>query len=389
MRIEVQELTKSFEDRVVLDRVNLQVQEKEFLGLLGPSGSGKTTLLRILAGLEQPDSGLVQIDGRDSRTLRFEDRSIGFVFQQYALFNHMTVFENVAFGLKVRPRSKRPSKAQIAARVQELLELVQLGSFENRFPDHLSGGQRQRVALARTHATDPRVLLLDEPFGALDAKVRIELRRSLRDIHDTTGLTTIFVTHDQEEALDLADRVAVMNVGSIEQIGTPGEIYENPGTPFVFDFLGHTNAFRCSIENGKARLGDREIAAVEGVADGPGVAFVRPYDIVLSRQDEDQSTQGAKLPGTAIIRFISALGQRATVELVYEKRLIEVELSRERLEALGLRVGEKCQVSLRRPRVYERREANEQTRVSERGTQRPRLRRRFRDRAAMLPKGDI
>jgi sulfate/thiosulfate transport system ATP-binding protein len=222
------------------------------------------------------------------------------------------------------------------------------------------------------------VLLLDEPFGALDAKVRIELRRSLREIHDTTGLTTIFVTHDQEEALDLADRVAVMNDGAIEQIGTPGEIYENPATPFIFDFLGHTNAFGCMIENGSARLGDKEIAAVEGVADGPGVAFVRPYNILLSRPEEEP--QGARLAGTAIIRFVSALGQRATIELLYEKRLIEVELTRERLDELALRVGDKCHVSLRHPRVYERREADEQTRVSERGAQRPRLRRRFRDR---------
>ena len=226
MRIEVKELTKQFEHTLVLDRINLEIREKEFLGLLGPSGSGKTTLLRIIAGLEFADGGVVEADGRDVSTLGFEERKFGFVFQHYALFNHMTVFENVAFGMKVRPRGARPDKQAITDRVKELLELVQLGEFEDRFPAQLSGGQRQRVALARTLTIDPQVLLLDEPFGALDAKVRVELRRSLRNIHDATGLTTIFVTHDQEEALDLADRVAIMNHGVIEQIGAPVEVYE-------------------------------------------------------------------------------------------------------------------------------------------------------------------
>ena len=252
MRIEVRQLSKRFEETLVLDRVDLEIDEREFLGLLGPSGSGKTTLLRILAGLEFPDSGDVLLDGEDALSIGFRERQIGFVFQHYALFNHMRVFENVAFGLKVRPRRKRPSRADIEARVRELLKLVQLEDFEERFPAQLSGGQRQRVALARALATDPKVLLLDEPFGALDAKVRVELRRSLREIHDTTGLTTVFVTHDQEEALDLADRVAIINHGTIEQIGAPTEIYEAPKTPFVFDFLGRTNGFDCVIAGGKA-----------------------------------------------------------------------------------------------------------------------------------------
>ena len=207
MRIELRQLSKRVDETVILDRVDLEIQEREFLGLLGPSGSGKTTLLRILAGLEFPDSGDVLLDGEDALSIGFRERQIGFVFQHYALFNHMRVFENVAFGLKVRPRRKRPGRADIEARVRDLLKLVQLEDFEERFPAQLSGGQRQRVALARALATDPKVLLLDEPFGALDAKVRVELRRSLREIHDTTGLTTVFVTHDQEEALDLADRV--------------------------------------------------------------------------------------------------------------------------------------------------------------------------------------
>ena len=378
MRIEVKDLTKQFEHTPVLDRISLEIREKEFLGLLGPSGSGKTTLLRIIAGLEFSDSGTVEIDGRDVSTLGFEKRKFGFVFQQYALFNHMTVFENVAFGMKVRPRGARPDKQAIADRVKELLELVQLGGFEDRFPAQLSGGQRQRVALARTLTIDPQVLLLDEPFGALDAKVRVELRRWLRNIHDSTGLTTIFVTHDQDEALDLADRVAIMNHGIIEQIGTPNEIYESPKTPFIFDFLGRTNSFDCVIQHGKARLGDKELAVEAGISDGPGVAFVRPHDIVLSPPNDPEPTQDAKLPDTAIIRFVSARGQRAVVELLYEKRLIEAEVSRESLNELGLSIGDKCTISLRLPRIYAKREAEKQTGIGERVAARPRFRKRQR-----------
>jgi sulfate transport system ATP-binding protein len=380
LRIEVKELTKQFEHTLVLDRINLEIREKEFLGLLGPSGSGKTTLLRIIAGLESADGGVVEADGRDVSTLGFEERKFGFVFQHYALFNHMTVFENVAFGMKVRPRGARPDKQAIADRVKELLELVQLGEFEDRFPAQLSGGQRQRVALARTLTIDPQVLLLDEPFGALDAKVRVELRRSLRNIHDATGLTTIFVTHDQEEALDLADRVAIMNHGVIEQVGVPVEVYESPKTPFIFDFLGHTNSFDCVIRHGKARLGDKELNVEPGIPDGPGVAFVRPHDIVLSPPNDPEPTQDAKLPDTAIMRFVSARGQRAAVELLYGKRLIEAEVSRERLNELGLSVGDKCTIRLRLPRIYAKRDAEKQTGIGERAAPRPRFRKRLRSR---------
>jgi sulfate/thiosulfate transport system ATP-binding protein len=385
LRIEVKDLTKQFEHTPVLDRISLEIREKEFLGLLGPSGSGKTTLLRIIAGLEFSDSGTVEIDGRDVSTLGFEERRFGFVFQQYALFNHMTVFENVAFGLRVRPHGARPNKQAIADRVKELLELVQLGGFEDRFPAQLSGGQRQRVALARTLTIDPQVLLLDEPFGALDAKVRVELRRWLRNIHDSTGLTTIFVTHDQDEALDLADRVAIMNHGIIEQIGTPNEIYESPKTPFIFDFLGRTNSFDCVIQHGKARLGDKALAVEAGISDGPGVAFVRPHDIVLSPPNDPEPTQDAKLPDTAIIRFVSARGQRAVVELLYEKRLIEAEVSRESLNELGLSIGDKCTISLRLPRIYAKREAEKQTGIAERAAARPRFRKRLRSRLSATP----
>jgi sulfate/thiosulfate transport system ATP-binding protein len=379
VRIEVRDLTKRLQSTLVLDRINLEIEEREFLGLLGPSGSGKTTLLRILAGLEFPDSGQVLLDDRDALKLGFEERQIGFVFQHYALFNHMSVFENIAFGLKVRSRRTRPSRQEIEKRVKELLRLVQLKQLESRFPAQLSGGQRQRVALARALAIDPKVLLLDEPFGALDAKVRVELRRSLRDIHDATGLTTVFVTHDQEEALDLADRVAVVNHGRIEQIGTPTEIYESPRTPFVFDFLGRTNTFPCTIENGQARLGEKVFAAPPGLPDGPADAFVRPHDIVLSRAAKPERSDDPMLPGTAVVRFISALGQRAVVELLYERKLIEAETSREKLAELGLQVGDRCTVSLRLPSLYSTVETEA---GAAEGAQRPRLRMRRRPRAA-------
>jgi sulfate transport system ATP-binding protein len=363
LRIDIKGARKRLEDTVVLDGIDLEIRPKEFLGLLGPSGSGKTTLLRILGGLDHLDEGVIDFDGRDASLLPFEERRVGFVFQQYALFNHLTVFENVAFGLRVQPRAKRPDRIQIAARVKDLLDLVQLSGFGRRFPTQLSGGQRQRVAVARTLAIDPQVLLLDEPFGALDAKVRVELRRSLRQIHDASGLTTVFVTHDQDEALGLADRIALMNHGRIEQIGSSVEMYENPKTPFVFDFMGRTNAFACTIEHGEARLGDKELPASPGVPDGPGTAFVRPHDIVLSALDDAASTADARMPGTAIIRFVSALGQRVSVELLYQKRLLEAELSREKATELGLKVGARCAISLRLPRIYARHEAEQQATV--------------------------
>jgi sulfate/thiosulfate transport system ATP-binding protein len=376
VRIEVKELSKRFEETVVLDHVDLEIREREFLGLLGPSGSGKTTLLRILAGLEFPDAGTVLINGQDAASIGFRERQIGFVFQHYALFNHMRVFDNVAFGLKVRPWRKRPKRSEIEERVRELLELVQLEDLEERFPGQLSGGQRQRVALARALATEPQVLLLDEPFGALDAKVRVELRRSLREIHDQTGLTTVFVTHDQEEALDLADRIAIINRGAIEQIGAPTDIYEAPKTPFVFDFLGRTTAFDCTIVGGKAKLGNKEIRVEAGVPEGPGVAFVRPHDILLMPAERPERIDAPVLPGTAIVRFISALGQRAAVELLYERKLIEAESSREKLTELGLTVGSRCTIGLRLPRIYAKIQVERQANAD--GSRRPRLRLRRR-----------
>ncbi len=351
MRIEIEKLDKTFGPTTVLRGIDLDIREREFLGLLGPSGSGKTTLLRILAGLELPDRGRVLFNGRDALSLPLKERRVGFVFQHYALFGHMTVFDNVAFGLQVRPRHDRPPRREIADRVHRLLELVQLKGLGGRFPAQLSGGQRQRVALARTLAIEPRVLLLDEPFGALDAKVRIELRRWLREVHETTGLTTVFVTHDQDEALDLADRVAVMNRGRIEQVGTPTEIYESPASPFVYDFLGRSNAFDCAAERGMVRLGDKLLPA-ERVGDGPALAFVRPHDVVLASPDAPGPSEDATLPGLGTVRFVSVLGPTAWVELVHGNRLIEAEIDRRRLEELELRVGRQYVVRLRLPFVF-------------------------------------
>jgi|RhiMethySRZTD1v2_1073278.scaffolds.fasta_scaffold00271_11 sulfate transport system ATP-binding protein len=370
VRIEIENLTKTL-TTVVLDRINLEIREHEFLGLLGPSGSGKTTLLRILAGLDVPDSGTVRFDGQDALSLPRERRQVSFVFQHYALFNHMTVFDNVAFGLKVRPRGRRPASDEIARRVEELLELVQLAGFAKRFPAQLSGGQRQRVALARALAIEPKVLLLDEPFGALDAKVRVELRRWLREIHDRTGLTTVFVTHDQEEALDLGDRVAVMNRGRIEQIGTPPEIYEGPRTPFVFDFLGRTNAFACEVKNGRAKLGDKNLD-VPDLPDGQAIACVRPHDIVLTATAEPPSDD-ALLPGDAVVRFLSVLGPTVSVELLHERELIEAVISREQLKQLDLEVGSRCRIRLRLPTIFSKAEVDQEKGRSE-PTKRHRLR---------------
>ncbi len=357
MRITLKDLTKRFADTLVLDNINLEIREHEFLGLLGPSGSGKTTILRILAGLEIPDSGTVSINEQDAFALPLIERQMGFVFQHYALFEHMSVFENVAFGLRVRPRRQRPSELEISERVDKLLELVQLGGMEGRFSSQLSGGQRQRVALARALATEPKVLLLDEPFGALDAKVRIELRRSLRNIHDATKLTTVFVTHDREEALDLADRIAIINRGKIEQIGTPTEVYEESKTPFVFDFLGRTNAFKCEVINGTAKFEKRSFPVDPPIADGPAVAFVRPNHIQLLKVGSPSPSDGLKLPGTAIVRHVSALGPWASVELRYERQVVECELMRDQLKELGIKVGSKCEIGLRYPRIFERLEA--------------------------------
>src|SRR5690606_14966670 len=263
MSIEIDQVNKRFGDFVAVDNVSLSLNDGELTALLGPSGSGKTTLLRIIAGLEQPDSGRIRFHGQDTTDLHVSDRGVGFVFQHYALFKHMSVFENVAYGLTVKPRSQRPSKAEIRRKVMHLLEMVQLDWTADRLPSQLSGGQRQRIALARALAVEPRVLLLDEPFGALDAKVRAELRRWLRRLHDEIHVTSVFVTHDQEEALEVSDRVVVMNKGRVEQDGSPEEVYDNPANPFVYEFLGNVNLFHARVQDGVARIGNLNFSAPE------------------------------------------------------------------------------------------------------------------------------
>ncbi|HEX8257206.1 MAG TPA: sulfate/molybdate ABC transporter ATP-binding protein [Allosphingosinicella sp.] len=281
MSIEVEHVVKRFGAFPALNGVSLEARPGEFLALLGPSGSGKTTLLRIMAGLEFPGSGSVFFDRKDVTGLAVRDRGVGFVFQHYALFRHMSVAENVAFGLRVKRRG-RPANAEIERRAQELLDLVQLGHLGHRLPAQLSGGQRQRVALARALAVDPTLLLLDEPFGALDAKVRKDLRRWLRGLHDQMGLTSIFVTHDQEEALELADRVVVMEHGTIVQVATPQQIYDRPATPFVFDFVGESNRIPVVVRHGEVSLLGRRLAVpVESGFEGEGELFFRPHDAAI------------------------------------------------------------------------------------------------------------
>ena len=281
MSIEVNHINKQFGTFTALDDVSLSFPSGQLVALLGPSGCGKTTLLRIIAGLETPDSGSVLFHGEDASDQDVRERQVGFVFQHYALFRHMTVFENVAFGLRVKPRAERPSNAKIREKVMELLKLVQLDWLADRYPHQLSGGQRQRIALARALAVEPKVLLLDEPFGALDAKVRKELRRWLRRLHDELHITSIFVTHDQEEALEVADQVVLMNKGKVEQVGTPDEVYERPASPFVYGFLGTVNVFHGRADNGRFETGPVSIDAPghEDIQDAPAVAFARPHDI--------------------------------------------------------------------------------------------------------------
>jgi sulfate transport system ATP-binding protein len=280
MTISIRSVEKKFGRYPALNHVDLEIADGELVALLGPSGSGKTTLLRTIAGLEFPDAGQVLFEGQDVTFASAAARRVGFVFQQYALFKHMTVARNIAFGLDVRKGKDKPPKAEINRRVEELLKLVELDGLGKRYPSQLSGGQRQRVALSRALAVQPSVLLLDEPFGALDATVRKSLRKELRRVHDATGVTTIFVTHDQEEALGLADRVAILNAGRIEQIGTPDEVHDNPATPFVCGFVGEANRFEGTVSGGRFTSGAVSFGA-NGVRDGEAVAFVRPHDFAL------------------------------------------------------------------------------------------------------------
>ncbi|KAB7766316.1 sulfate/molybdate ABC transporter ATP-binding protein [Xanthomonas maliensis] len=281
MGIRIRHLRKQFESFTALDDISLEVRQGELLALLGPSGSGKTTLLRIMAGLEHADGGQVLFGEEDATGMSVQSRRVGFVFQHYALFKHLDVFENIAFGLRVRRGAERWAEARIRARVEELLALVQLQGLEQRYPAQLSGGQRQRVALARALAIEPRVLLLDEPFGALDAQVRRDLRRWLRELHERTGLTTVFVTHDQEEALELADRVAILNRGRIEQLDTPAAIYDRPASPFVYSFVGAVNRIPGVLAQGQIDVAGHALPANDsGLVAGPVDVYVRPEDLV-------------------------------------------------------------------------------------------------------------
>jgi len=352
MSIEVLNVTKKFGSFTALDRVTLKVESGELVALLGPSGSGKTTLLRIIAGLEFPDPGEAQVlfYGEDVTLIPASQRKAGFAFQHYALFRHLNVFENVAFGLRVRPRASRPPEAEIRARVEKLLQLVQLGPLARRFPSQLSGGQRQRVSLARALAVEPKVLLLDEPFGALDAKVRKELRRWLRKLHDEIHITTLFVTHDQEEALEVADRVAILRAGRVEQIGTPEEIYDNPASPFVYDFLGNVNLFSGRMRDGMVVIGDARIDTPEASGEGEqeAVAFVRPHDIRVAREPIGAATLPAR-----VIRS-NAAGPLANLELerLDSHEQFTVQLSKEQFHELQPKAGEQVFVELRNVKIF-------------------------------------
>ncbi len=343
MSIQVSSISKKFGAFTALDKVDLNVPRGKLVALLGPSGSGKTTLLRIIAGLEQadPGSGQIQFHGEDVTNVPAGKRKVGFVFQHYALFRHMSVFENIAFGLNIR-RTNRPSKTEIAERVHKLLKLVQLEGLDRRFPSQLSGGQRQRVALARALAVEPKVLLLDEPFGALDAKVRKELRRWLRKFHEEIHLTTLFVTHDQEEALEIADEVVIMNNARVEQVGTPQEVYDRPASPFVYEFLGNVNVLRAQSLV-QAGVAPRGTAVAEN-----GQVYVRPHDIEVSLDE----------PGAAglvaVLRYVHAAGAQArlTLEQVHNREPVDVEISRTEFEQLGLKVNDLVRLRLRQSHSF-------------------------------------
>jgi len=344
MSIEVHDIRKAFGKFKALKNINLHIDSGELVALLGPSGCGKTTLLRIIAGLETPDHGSIHFHGEDATDLHVRERQVGFVFQHYALFRHMTVFENIAFGLRVRLKPERPTEPEIQRKVHELLNLVQLDWLADRYPSQLSGGQRQRIALARALAVEPKVLLLDEPFGALDAKVRKDLRRWLRRLHDELHVTSVFVTHDQEEALEVADRVVVLNEGRVEQIGTPDEVYDHPATPFVYQFLGDVNLFHGRVHEGQARI-------LESGKEGQGamVFYARPHEIDILRED------GASDAVAAVVMDIRILGATVRVELdrVDGGGTVEAELSREQFNGQNLARGDRVFIRPKRLKAFE------------------------------------
>jgi sulfate transport system ATP-binding protein len=356
MSIEIRQISKHFGNFHALKNIDLDIESGELLALLGPSGCGKTTLLRIIAGLETPESGHILFSGADTTDVHVRERNVGFVFQHYALFRHMTVFENVAFGLRVKPRRERPSEAQIQARVHELLGLVQLDWLADRYPSQLSGGQRQRIALARALAVQPKVLLLDEPFGALDAKVRKELRRWLRRLHDELQVTSVFVTHDQEEALEVADRVVLMNQGRIEQVGTPQQVWEHPASPFVYGFLGDVNLFHGRAHEGQLHLEGVALATPEHAQahHAQAFAYVRPHDLEVERWRAGAVGIAAELQRAVVV------GPIARLELLPldaeapdgHDPLLEAQIPAERFRELGLKEGDRVLLSPKKARVF-------------------------------------
>ena len=348
MKIEVKNLTKYFGNFVALKNINLDIVDGELLALLGPSGSGKTTLLRMIAGLESIDSqdeGEILFNHENVINKQIGDRGIGFVFQHYALFRHMTVFENIAFGLRVKPKKERLPNEEINKKVTKLLELIQLSGFANRFPWQLSGGQRQRVALARALAVAPKVLLLDEPFGALDAQVRADLRKWLKELQEELGITTILVTHDQEEALEVADRIVVISKGKIEQIGTPEEVFHNPANEFVINFLGNVNLFHGREEDGKLNID----SSLEN-QDNNSKFLIRPHELELvSVNDKDAILQ-------AKVRYIQLAGSQVKVELTHlenETRTVLVEISHYEFKEKNISKGDIVGIRPRSLRTFE------------------------------------
>jgi sulfate transport system ATP-binding protein len=353
MSVEVRNVSKRFgSDVAALDNISLKVESGELIALLGPSGSGKTTLLRIIGGLEFPDNSDAQVlyHGTDVTGLAAHKRKAGFAFQHYALFRHLNVFENVAFGLRVRPFWKRPRESEIRERVEKLLKLVQLETLAQRFPSQLSGGQRQRVALARALAVEPKVLLLDEPFGALDAKVRKELRQWLRKLHEEIHITTLFVTHDQEEALEVAGRVAILREGKIEQIGTPKEVYDHPATPFVYDFLGNVNSFKGRVSNGNLHIGESKFAAPKSMGEGDSSAkmFVRSHDIRVTREPVTSAAIAAK-----VLR-LNVIGAMVRLELERAEggESFTAQLSKEQFQELKPEPGGRVYVELQNVKIF-------------------------------------
>jgi sulfate transport system ATP-binding protein len=356
MSIEIRNVSKQFGDFHALRDVNLDVSSGELVALLGPSGCGKTTLLRIIAGLETADAGSILFSGEDTTDVHVRERQVGFVFQHYALFRHMTVFENVAFGLRVKPRSTRPSEGQIKTKVHDLLKLVQLDWLADRYPSQLSGGQRQRIALARALAVEPKVLLLDEPFGALDAKVRKELRRWLRRLHDELHVTSIFVTHDQEEALEVGDRVVLMNSGRIEQVGSPQDVWDHPASPFVYGFLGDVNLFHGRAHEGEVHVEGIRIDTQEpAFRDGKALAYVRPHDLTVERYTEGATGIVATLSRAIVVGPIARL-ELEPVESNPDNpgsgTIIEAQLPAQQFRELGLKEGDTVVATPRKARVF-------------------------------------